>query len=626
LPSTVSVTMATATIDSILDAFENAEFAEYVSYAVDKIKAGDQFEAKVLASIKSYPVSLREFITSPNYLDQGDSIYPKILDELEALNNPPVEGLAHGHRVGSHYTEAVFTGGIGVGKSHAALLTLAYHLYILSCLDSPQSLFDLDSSSEILFVFQTVNATLAKQLDYARFKAMIERSPYFRDKFTYNRDIESELQFPNRIIVRPVTGLESGTIGQNIYAAILDEVNFLEITQNSRKNMGDEYDQAVQLYNSIASRRKSRFMKNGRTLGMLCLVSSKRYPNQFTDRKIAQSKKELQTTGKTSIYVYDKRRWDIKPDDYCGKTFKVFVGDVSRKPRILQSEGTPEATDEMIVDIPIEYRAEFENDIMRALREIAGLSTLSVHPFMPNTDAVSGCFGHHHSILSEEGTDFTQQLHAFSDHIHNPDEKRFVHVDLALTTDSAGVVCGFVSGFKKVKRGEDIAENLPVITVDFALEVRPPQGGEIQISRIREMIYTLRDKMGINIEWVSFDQYQSADSIQVLRQKGFTTGIQSMDRTPVPYEVLKQALYDGRVVAPAHQKLQQELLALEFNVKKNKVDHTSQSSKDISDALAGMVFGLSRRRVTWTRWNVNPIQEARNLTKTILDLKAISNY
>jgi hypothetical protein len=55
LPSTESVTMATATADSILDAFENAEFAEYVPYAVDKIKAGDQFEAKVLICTQYCP-------------------------------------------------------------------------------------------------------------------------------------------------------------------------------------------------------------------------------------------------------------------------------------------------------------------------------------------------------------------------------------------------------------------------------------------------------------------------------------------------------------------------------------------------------------------------------------------
>lgn len=603
---------------SILDNFEDRDFAAYVPFALEKVRAGETLEGDILASLICYPVSMREFITHPDYLDQAGSIYPRVLDELEALNNPPAEGLAHGLRIGSPYTESIFTGGIGVGKSHCALLTMAYHLYVLSCIDDPQGLFDLDPSSEILFVFQTISATLAKQLDFARFKAMLDRSPYFRDVFPYRKGIESELQFTNRIIVRPVNGLESGTIGQNIYAALLDEVNFLEITEHSKKNRdGGEYDQAIQLYNSIASRRKSRFMKQGRMMGMLCLVSSKRYPNQFTDRKVAQAQKELHTTGKTSIYVYDKRRWDIKPDDYCGETFKVFMGDMTRKPRIL-SKGGPEANQELIVDIPIEYRPEFENDIMRALREVAGLSTLSTHPFMQNIEAVSSCFGHHQSILNQQTTDFQQSLlKVLPQHIQHPQEQRYIHVDLALTTDSAGVVCGYVSGFKKVQRGQDITETLPVITIDFALEVAPPQGGEIQISRIRELVYNLRDKACINIQWISFDQYQSADSIQVLRQKGFTTGIQSMDRTPVPYEVLKQALYDGRVKAPSQPKLQEELMALEFNPKKNKVNHTSQSTKDVSDALAGVVFGLSQRREVWSRFNINPMREASELLRKV---------
>ena len=61
-------------------------------------------------------------------------------------------------------------------------------------------------------------------------------------------------------------------------------------------------------------------------------------------------------------------------------------------------------------------------------------------------------------------------------------------------------------------------------------------------------------------------------------------------------------------------------MALEFNVIKNKVDHTNQSSKDLSDALAGIVFGLSQQRAVWARWGVNPCREARNITKTIPEL------
>ena len=606
--------------DKLLSQFEDQDFAEYVQYATTKIKGGDKFEAKLLTSIKHYPVSIREFITSEYYLDQAGSIYPLVMDELEELNNPKVEGLAHGSRISNVYTEAVFTGGIGVGKSHCSLLTIAYQLYILSCMDSPQGLFDLDISSEILFVFQTINATLAKQLDYARFKSMIEHSPYFREVFQFNRDIESELQFPNRIIVRPVSGLETATIGQNIFGGVLDEVNFMEQTQNSKKTADSGgYDQALQLYNSISSRRKSRFMKHGRALGMLCLVSSKRYPNQFTDQKVDQANRELASKGSTSIYIYDKTRWEIKPDDFCGDRFKVFAGDLSRKPRILLAGEEIQASDlSLVTEIPVEYRPDFETDILRALREIAGQSTLSTHPFLVDTEAVSQCFGKVETILSDYRTDFAgEPLKILSEHVESPSELRFIHVDLALSSDSAGVVCGYVSGFKQVDRGEGIKETLPIINIDFSLEVAPPKGGEIEISKIRTLICKLRDLVGVNVRWVSFDQYQSADSMQILRQKGFTSDLQSMDRTMAPYELLKQALYDQRVNLPDDKKLLKELLALEFDVQKSKVDHTSVSTKDISDALAGVVYGISRRNEVWHRWGINPYEQASRFVKMV---------
>jgi hypothetical protein len=40
----------------------------------------------------------------------------------------------------------------------------------------------------------------------------------------------------------------------------------------------------------------------------------------------------------------------------------------------------------------------------------------------------------------------------------------------------------------------------------------------------------------MNLKWISFDSYQSADSMQLLRQKGFVTGTLSMDRTSLAYE------------------------------------------------------------------------------------------
>ena len=106
------------------------------------------------------------------------------------------------------------------------------------------------------------------------------------------------------------------------------------------------------------------------------------------------------------------------------------------------------------------------------------------------------------------------------------------------------------------------------------------------------------------IKWVSFDNFQSTDSMQILAQQGFIVGYQSMDTDTAAYDLTKQALHDRRVLAPAHPKVQKELCTLEYDAKKRKVDHQPQGSKDVSDSLAGVCFGLTMRRELWLRHNI----------------------
>ena len=46
------------TSEGFLKKFTNQDYAAYVKYAADRAKDGDQFEARILASIKRYPVSM----------------------------------------------------------------------------------------------------------------------------------------------------------------------------------------------------------------------------------------------------------------------------------------------------------------------------------------------------------------------------------------------------------------------------------------------------------------------------------------------------------------------------------------------------------------------------------------
>lgn len=541
------------------------------------------------------PVGPLEFLESKRYLALKEELYPEVGKEFAIMNS-------------GDYVEVVLTGAIGTAKTTLALWTTAYQVYLLACLRNPQQTFGIDRSSEILFVFQSLNATLAKQLNYDRFRALIQTSPFFTEWFPYNPKINTECQFPNRIIVRPVSGQESAAIGQNVFGGLMDEVNFMEVTEHSAKSVdGGEYNQAIALYNSLSRRRKSRFQRSGKKLpGVFCLVSSKRYPGQFTDQKTIEAQSDK------TIYIYDKTTWDVLPADRfegC-EWFDVFIGDLSRKPRVLEKGDhmDREKNKHLIVSVPDMYRTEFKSDLLNALRDIAGVSTLAQHPFIMDNDAISEGFGQVKSVLTKDVVDFQEaKVGVMKNNFLHPNEPRFVHIDLSMTGDATGIACGFVDRFVKVKAGDDTFEVLPNIVFDFMLRVVPPKGGEINYQKIRDMLYLLQDQ-GLNLKWVSCDSFQSTDMMQLLRRKGLTTGMVSIDKDIEPYSFLKTAFYQRRIDCPAHEFVQKEIASLEIDQKKGKVDHPDDGSKDVADAMAGVIFGLTMRREVWARHRISPYE------------------
>jgi len=552
------------------------------------------------------PVGIHEFICSPHYLNKEKEIYPGVLEAAEELNK-------------GTYVEAIMTGGIGSGKTTLALYTNAYQLYLLSCMRSPHKQFNLDPSSEILLIFQSMTLKLAQGVDYQRFRHMIAGSPYFLKHYPFDRQLQSKLVFQNRVEVIPVAGNETAAIGQNVMGGLIDELNYMAVVEKSRVAVDKgTYDQAILLYNSIARRRKSRFMENGKLPGILCLVSSKKYPGQFTDQKVKEAEKDPR------IFVYDRRVWDIKPDDFGNQGwFNVFAGDMTRKPRILQAEDTVSDQDrEMVVSVPEEFRLEFEKDVINALREIAGISTIARHPFFLEVDKVHAAFKYRESIFSQPVVDFVEQrLTLLRRNFWNPDVPRFAHCDLALSGDSAGLAIGTVSGFKSVSSDPQQPAYMPEVWIDGVLEVRPPKNCEILLGKIREVIVALK-KMGLNIVWVTFDQFQSSDSQQILRQQGLITGHQSMDDVPCrPYDFCKTAMYEGRLNIPVQPKLHKEILMLEKDAKTGRVDHPPGGSKDLSDALAGVVHGLTMRRELWGLYRIPVLMIPQSVYASVDKLK-----
>lgn len=544
------------------------------------------------ATLAMAPVDPATFIESPNYMDGKGELYPVLFDEFVEINS-------------GRYSETVLTGGIGCGKTTLALFTMAYQLYRLSCLEDPHGTFSLSASSEIVIIFQSITADLAENVDFRRFKELIDQAPYFQNQFCYVKALHNELVFPNNNVVRAVSGLPTAAIGQNVFGGVLDEVNFMATIDKSRLSVdGKPYDQAWASYNALNRRRKSRFMKNGTLPGMFCLVSSKRYPGQFTDVKAEEAEKEKAEGKMPSIYVFDKPVWAVKPEGtFSGEWFSIFVGTMTRQPFIVK-EGTllTEEDQSQVIQVPVEFKAEFEGDIISALQDMAGVSSMGRHPFFVNREAVAASFDTAESVLNLDSCDFaTSQIIIIRKKFREIQLPRFAHVDLALSNDSAGVACGYVERFVRMDRGEGVFEDMPLIVFDYVLEVPPPKGGEINFEKIRSLFYKTRD-LGLPLKWISMDSYQSKDMEQILRQKGFTTGQQSMDKTTLPYDMAKSAFADGRVRLPEHPKALKELVQLVRDPKTGKIDHPPAGSKDLADAIAGVIFGLTRRREIWVRY------------------------
>ena len=174
-----------------------------------------------------------------------------------------------------------------------------------------------------------------------------------------------------------------------------------------------------------------------------------------------------------------------------------------------------------------------------------------------------------------------------------------IHADMAIKEDRAGIAMCHVENYKEIEssdvHGEELIEMRPVVKMDFATAFEydaaavDPDGNsvprEIQMRWYRKLVHELT-RRGFEIGSVSMDGFQSADSLQIMQTWGLNAHRVSADiiTTPV-WQTLRDLVYDGRFHGYKHKLLIQEMLGVE-KTSRGKIDHTSNGSKDILDAVA----------------------------------------
>jgi hypothetical protein len=579
--------------------FDPVRVAEETKWLVDH----PHFEQK--------PASIKEFV-GEGYLDIEALIRPGLMTALVDIFGEEVNG-----ELISKFERAMLTGAIGIGKTTFASIALPYMAHWVLCLKDPQAYFGLLPGSRIAFMQMSTSERQASEVVFGDIFARIKHSRWFIDNYPYDPKFTKQIRFDKEIWILPGDSAETTFEGYNILAGILDEMDSHKITVDK--------DYADLGYNTINSRIASRFPIFGEhgeeagNKGLLICIGQMKKGTGFAARKYAEFMKDPKAYV-VRMTIWESFGWDRYTDKHGERM--SFYYDVKRK-TIIPKIAAKVVKNKDLIEIPTAYRNQFENKPEQALRDLAGIPPAVSDPFISLVDRIESCrerwIDNHGGDSSNEYS--VQELIQLSPVKPNPvrvefqswfrsngdPRKRHIHIDLATSGDgdALGMAMGHVSAIVDVD-----GEKKPYIVIDCLMRIKAMPGTEIMLADVRRVIYYLKDELKFRVISVTMDGFQSTDTMQQLRKKKYWVDYLSVDKNTLPYEDLREAIYEQRIEFPPYytyvSKGEGELV--EISIKElmelqdtgKKIDHPPEGSKDLADAMAGVASTLMGDR-TYSR-------------------------
>lgn len=591
---------------SALDKLSPAERELALSILKEYSETGvsQQLNDLVMEDYAEVPVDILTFVDDNEYLGhawhdaEGKSkLYPYWRKELKKIFPDNLH---------TSVNNAIFSGSRGRGKSEVASLIAAYLLHRILCLKDPIGYFHLKPTEKIVFAFMNIKLALAEEIGIAKFQNTLQSSPWFMahgELEGRTKKVWVPKKFNGQVAIDIKIGSQSDDlIGLPVYFAFFDEVSFQrnQDVEKQKQKANDMIDTAI-------GGMKTRFVHNGKNPTLLVLASSKRSDKSFLEEHM---KKKLKSE-KENVYISDGSVWEVKPKGtYSEETFKIALGNKFLQSMVIPDGDDPEiylAKGYKIIEAPIDFRADFLDDIDRALCDFAGISSSSITKYISAsafyelvTDRIKNPFTR--EILEVgNGPDDDAQYYDFFDITKiDPALKSkplFIHLDMSVSGDKTGIAGVFIKG-KKPSVDPELQSNDLFYSLGFSVSIKAPKGRQISFEKNRNFIYWLK-RQGFNIKGITSDTYQSVDTGQALLARGFNYSVLSVDRVDTdrickPYQYFKTTIYEKRLEIYDHKVLKAEVTDLERNLDSGKVDHPDGGAKDVSDAVCGAIFNASK--------------------------------
>ena len=567
----------------------------------DKVK---YILSKLYNVYEEIPVTIDEFIENPLYfggtLNQGKALYPKWRQHLRNIFDDPYK-----------YSEVVFTGAIGIGKSTIAVVMAGYMLYNLMCLKDPHNFFGISATQgNIVFLFFNTTMTKANKTSLGNLYGHLLKSPWFM-KRGHEAGDRYKTYIPNKNISFEIGSEEQHATSLDIFFFMFDEANdFLH--QNADINQTD----AMKILNAANQRIRSRFKSTDRKLffGKSIILSSKQSELAFLEQYV----KDRLTKNPDGIYIVDEPQWEILPLELSGKRFNVAYGNKNARSRILSdSENIEEVKKQgyKILNVPIEYKKDFDDNLNRALTEMGGVSVSYIDKFFSREYIAN-------SIDRNRINPFSMDIliiglkdnNQYKDYF-NPDiipieyrqENIFMHIDTSKTGDRTGI-----SAVSQDTDNPEIVHHL------FTVYIQAPKNDQICFAKHEQFVFYLYDELHWNIVDISSDGYNSDQLKQNIMLHGIGASYVTADGPKnKTYPTLQRKLYDGKMKILNIPLLEKELCELDMQGLKQIIDHPVNGSKDGSDSLACAVQNLINHQVK-DDYSINYTTNQEDLNKDLL--------
>lgn len=491
-------------------------------------------------------------------------------------------------------------------NTEIAVLIAAYLLHRILCLKDPIAFFHLKPTEKIVFSFMNIKKDLAEEIGIAKFQNTIQSSPWFLAQGTIEgrtKKIWVPKKFNNQEAIDIKIGSQADDlIGLPVYFAFFDEVSFQrnQDVEKQKKKANDMIDTAI-------GGMKTRFVHHGKNPTLLVLASSKRSDKSFLEEHM---KKKLESE-KENVYISDGSVWEVKPKGtYSEETFRLALGNKFLDSVVLQDDEDAEQYIEKgypkIIDIPIDFKADFIDDMDRALCDFAGISASSISKYINGAAVmelvgtrIQNPFSREILEIGDGPEDDVQYYNFFDISKIDPQLKNkplFIHLDMSYTGDMTGIGGVFIKGKKHSVGDLDQSKDL-FYSLAFSVSIKAPKGRHISFEKNRNFIYWLKSK-GFNIKGITSDTYQSYDTGEALRAKGYPYSVLSVDRVDTsrinkPYQYFKSTIYEKRLEMYNDKMLIRQIIDLERNINTGKVDHPVGGAKDACDAICGAIFNAS---------------------------------